>query len=174
VVPLSTSIGQTAVVSRHSESGADLFPLAAFRRAGSGVIHMLCAPLKPALEGSRIFPQVVGQTGKPSLVLRSKGGSKSSTQLRRSIQVLQHGLPAAILGNMGKIYHFVPLLFRNFCIILPFLEAKVKHSFALSAAPLPPFYPVGTGECLRLCKEKMDARNVYLTNPAFGRIQPRG
>ena len=23
------------------------------------------------------------------------------------------------------------------------------------------------GECLRLCKEKMDAKNVYLTNPAF-------
>ena len=30
------------------------------------------------------------------------------------------------------------------------------------------------GECLRLCKEKMDARNVYLTNPAFDKIQPRG
>ena len=29
------------------------------------------------------------------------------------------------------------------------------------------------GECLRLCKEKMDARNVYLTNPAFDKIQPR-
>ena len=23
------------------------------------------------------------------------------------------------------------------------------------------------GECLRLCKERMDAKNVYLTNPAF-------
>ena len=23
------------------------------------------------------------------------------------------------------------------------------------------------GECLRLCKEKMDAKNVYFTNPAF-------
>ena len=30
------------------------------------------------------------------------------------------------------------------------------------------------GECLRLCKEKMDARNVYLTNPAFDKVQPRG
>lgn len=29
------------------------------------------------------------------------------------------------------------------------------------------------GECLRLCKEKMDARNVYLTNPSFDKIQPR-
>ena len=29
------------------------------------------------------------------------------------------------------------------------------------------------GECLRLCKEKMDFRNVYLTNPAFDTIQPR-
>ena len=29
------------------------------------------------------------------------------------------------------------------------------------------------GECLRLCKEKMDARNVYLTNPAFDKAQPR-
>lgn len=29
------------------------------------------------------------------------------------------------------------------------------------------------GECLRLCKEKMDARNVYLTNPAFDKIQPK-
>ena len=25
------------------------------------------------------------------------------------------------------------------------------------------------GECLRLCKERMDAKNVYLTNPAFDR-----
>jgi hypothetical protein len=75
-------------VPRYSESGADLFQLAAFRRAGSGVIHMLCTPLEPALEGRGIFPQVMGQSGKPSLVLRSKGGSKSSTQLRRSIQVL--------------------------------------------------------------------------------------
>ena len=35
------------------------------------------------------------------------------------------------------------------------------------------------GECLRLCKEKMDAKNVYLTNPAFDKQpvpapQPRG
>lgn len=29
------------------------------------------------------------------------------------------------------------------------------------------------GECIRLCKEKMDARNIYLTNPAFDKIQPR-
>lgn len=32
------------------------------------------------------------------------------------------------------------------------------------------------GECLRLCKEKMDAKNVYFTNPAFDRSpapQPR-
>lgn len=28
------------------------------------------------------------------------------------------------------------------------------------------------GECLRLCKEKMDAKNVYLTNPAFDRPTP--
>lgn len=32
------------------------------------------------------------------------------------------------------------------------------------------------GECIRLCKEKMDAKNIYLTNPAFdtSKIQPRG
>ena len=35
------------------------------------------------------------------------------------------------------------------------------------------------GECLRLCKEKMDTKNVYLTNPAFDKQpvpapQPRG
>ena len=29
------------------------------------------------------------------------------------------------------------------------------------------------GECLRLCKEKMDAKNVYLTNPAFDRPTPQ-
>ena len=32
------------------------------------------------------------------------------------------------------------------------------------------------GECLRLCKEKMDAKNVYLTNPAFDKqtaVQPQ-
>ena len=29
------------------------------------------------------------------------------------------------------------------------------------------------GECLRLCKEKMDAKNIYLTNPAFDKAQPR-
>ena len=32
------------------------------------------------------------------------------------------------------------------------------------------------GECLRLCKEKMDSKNVYLTNPAFDKRpvpQPR-
>ena len=32
------------------------------------------------------------------------------------------------------------------------------------------------GECLRLCKEKMDQKNVYLYNPSFDRnpmIQPR-
>lgn len=28
------------------------------------------------------------------------------------------------------------------------------------------------GECLRLCKEKMDTKNVYLTNPAFDKAQP--
>ena len=29
------------------------------------------------------------------------------------------------------------------------------------------------GECLRLCKEKMDQRNVYLYNPAFDKIPAR-
>ena len=29
------------------------------------------------------------------------------------------------------------------------------------------------GEGLRLAKDKMDSRNVYLTNPAFDKIQPR-
>ena len=29
------------------------------------------------------------------------------------------------------------------------------------------------GECLRLCKEKMDAKNIYLTNPAFDRPTPQ-
>ena len=29
------------------------------------------------------------------------------------------------------------------------------------------------GECLRLCKEKMDAKNVYLTNPAFDKQAPQ-
>ena len=32
------------------------------------------------------------------------------------------------------------------------------------------------GECLRLCKEKMDAKNIYLTNPAFDKqtaVQPQ-
>ena len=29
------------------------------------------------------------------------------------------------------------------------------------------------GECLRLCKEKMDSRNIYLTNPAFDKAQPK-
>ena len=28
------------------------------------------------------------------------------------------------------------------------------------------------GECLRLCKEKMDSKNVYLYNPAFDRAMP--
>ena len=49
---------------------------------------------------------------------------------------------------------------------------ECQYRFVSSSAS--PFYPVGTGECIRLCKEKMDARNVYLTNPAFDKIQPRG
>ena len=68
---------------------------------------------------------------------------------------------------MGKIYHFVPLPFHYFCIILPFLEANVKHSFAAVSSFAPPFYPVGTGEGLRLAKEKMNEKNVYYMNPAF-------
>ena len=30
------------------------------------------------------------------------------------------------------------------------------------------------GEANHLCKDRMDARNVYLTNPAFDKVQPRG
>ena len=29
------------------------------------------------------------------------------------------------------------------------------------------------GECLRLCKEKMDSKNVYFTNPAFDKSTPK-
>ena len=28
------------------------------------------------------------------------------------------------------------------------------------------------GECIRLCKEKMDTPNIYLSNPAFDKKQP--
>ncbi|WP_201757283.1 hypothetical protein [Colidextribacter sp. OB.20] len=48
-----------------------------------------------------------------------------------------------------------------------------QRYFLFVSSSAPPFYPVGTGECLRLCKEKMDARNVYLTNPAFDKLQPQ-
>ena len=49
----------------------------------------------------------------------------------------------------------------------------------LSAACPLPFRSVAIVECLRLCKEKMDTKNVYLTNPAFDKQpvpapQPRG
>lgn len=30
------------------------------------------------------------------------------------------------------------------------------------------------GECLRLCKEKMDSKNIYLYNPAFDKIPVSG
>jgi len=54
------------------------------------------------------------------------------------------------------------------------MEANVKHLFTTVSSSALPFYPVGTGECIRLCKEKMDSKNIYLTNPAFDKkIQPR-
>jgi len=30
------------------------------------------------------------------------------------------------------------------------------------------------GECLRLCKEKMDSKNIYFTNPAFDKAPSAG
>ena len=30
------------------------------------------------------------------------------------------------------------------------------------------------GECLRLCKEKMDSKNIYLSNPAFDQKPAKG
>ena len=32
-----------------------------------------------------------------------------------------------------------------------------------------PFYPVGTGEGLRLARERLDEKNVYYVNPSFDR-----
>lgn len=43
----------------------------------------------------------------------------------------------------------------------------LAFSTPLSAACPFPFRSVRIVECLRLCKEKMDAKNVYFTNPAF-------
>lgn len=31
----------------------------------------------------------------------------------------------------------------------------------------PPFYPVGTGEGLRLAKDRLGEKNVYYMNPSF-------
>lgn len=52
----------------------------------------------------------------------------------------------------------------------------LAFSMPLSAACPLPLRSVGIVECLRLCKEKMDAKNVYLTNPAFDKqaaVQPQ-
>ena len=39
--------------------------------------------------------------------------------------------------------------------------------FVSSATP--PFYPAGTGEGLRLARERLDEKNVYYVNPSFDR-----
>ena len=42
-------------------------------------------------------------------------------------------------------------------------------NFIFVSSFAPPFYPVGTGEDLRLAKERISKKNVYFTNPSFDR-----
>ena len=73
MIPLSTAIGEPAVVPRHGKRGADLTSFTAFRGSGCGVIHTLNAPLDSALESSGIFPQIMGQARQAALLLRTEG-----------------------------------------------------------------------------------------------------
>ena len=50
------------------------------------------------------------------------------------------------------------------CIFENVIEKAVGGSFQN------PLHVDCIGECLRLCKEKMDAKNVYLYNPAFDKV----
>lgn len=112
VIPFSSAVGEPAVVPRHGKRGADLISFAALRGSGCGVIHTLSAPLDPALEGSGIFPQVVGQTRQPALLLRAERGGECGAPVSRSIQMLCYRLPSPVLGKVGKIsYSHVAMSF---------------------------------------------------------------
>ena len=73
------------------------------------------------------------------------------------------------LGHMEMVAALVHQLTRN----LSDEEVRNNASFApYFVDHTTGVYPTAAsgfpfGECLRLCKEKMDAKNIYLTNPAF-------
>ncbi len=109
MVPLASTVGQTAMVSRDSKGGTALPQPAAFRSPGGGVVN-LRPSVQPALERSGILSQVVGQPSKPPLALRTKGRGKPGAQSCCPIQMLLNRLLSFILRFMGKEFFFHQLI----------------------------------------------------------------
>ncbi len=51
----------------------------------------------------------------------------------------------------------------------PFIRGIAFSAIQFVSSSVSPFYPAGTGEGLRLAKEKLAEKNVYFVNPSFDR-----
>ena len=79
----------------HRKSGIGLPDFLTLHCPGGGMIHFRAAA-QPSLKGIRIFPNVVGQSGQPPLLLGAKGGGEMSTELCSAGQMSENCLLSTV------------------------------------------------------------------------------
>lgn len=79
----------------HRKSGIRLPDFLTLYGPGGGMIHF-GATAQPSLKGIRIFPNVVGQSGQPPLLLGAKRGGEMSTELCSAGQMSENCLLSTV------------------------------------------------------------------------------
>ena len=110
-VPLSSSVGQSAVMPGHGKGCTGLPQPKALISPGCGMVRRRPTP-EPPLESKRILSDVMGQSGQSGLFFSAKRRSKFLCQFRSAGKMLQHCLLPSVRGNVGEIcFHAAASLF---------------------------------------------------------------
>lgn len=78
MISAPSAVRQTTVMSCHAECGAGLPLFEAFKSPCGGVIYFCTVIEQPFLKSIRILSDIVGQSDKLPLLLRSKCGGKGA------------------------------------------------------------------------------------------------
>ena len=140
-----SKVRQAAVMSHNAACHFIFSDLCAFYCAGCGVVYFE-ASIKPFLEGLRALSDIMRVSQKASSILFSEFCSKPSTKLRRSLQMILHGLCPSVLRNMRQIH----LLHRPALLYFFF---KIAH-WALFVNNLTFFCAKKVCHCLFCCKRQ--------------------
>lgn len=100
---LSAASGQTGVMACHAEGCRSLIKLGILQCSCGRVIHLRAVGQQSVLKSGGIFADVVHQSSRFSLILRTEGAGKCLAKVGSALQMLINSLLPMIFGSVSRI-----------------------------------------------------------------------